>query len=169
MLWTLLPELARFVSALEQLQKELLTLLQTKRRAFDEFNAAEMVRLSEQESVLTGRLQALVGKRAELLEKARLGGLEVGSLQELSGAIGKDVGDARVRAAVDQVQMQLRRSQERTAELQRECWVHWIISHRCYNHYTELLELIAHGGHQAPTYGDRNPTATGGALLDAAA
>ena len=54
-------------------------------------------------------------------------------------------------------------------KLQQESWVHWIISHRCYNHYTELLELIAHGGHRAPTYGDRTPSAAGGALLDAAA
>lgn len=169
MLWTLLPELARFVTALEQLQQELLTLLKAKRRAFDEFNAEEMVRLSDQESALTSRLQAMVGRRTELLEQARLGGLEVGSLQELSGAIGKHIGDARVRAALDTLQTRLHRSRERTAELQRESWVHWIISHRCYNHYTELLELIAHGGQQAPTYGDRNPTARGGALLDAAA
>lgn len=73
MLWTLLPELARFVTALEQLQQELLTLLQAKRRAFDEFNAEEMVRLSDQESALTSRLQALVGRRTALLEQARLG------------------------------------------------------------------------------------------------
>lgn len=169
MLWMLLPELARFVGALEQTQQEMLTLLSAKRRAYDEFNAEEMVRLSDQEALLTDKLKGLVNRRTDLLEQARLGGLEVRSLLELSGAIGKDIGDARTRAALEMLQTRIRRSQDRTAELQRESWVHWIIANRCQQHYSVLVEMITHGGQTAPTYGDRNPASSGGALLDAAA
>ena len=76
----------------------------------------------------------------------------------------------RVRAAIESLRARILRAQQRTAELQRESWIHWIVSHRCYNHYTELLDMIAHGGALAPTYGDKPSTTTsGGALLDAAA
>lgn len=168
MLWTLLPELARFVSTLENVQQELLALLAVKRKALDAFNSDELIGLSGQESALAARLQALVSRRAELLEQARQGGFAAATLSELAGAIGKHVADARVRAALEMLQTRIVRSQERTSQLQKECWVHWIISHRCYNHYTDLLEMIAHGGRLAPTYGD-SLSATGGSLLDAAA
>jgi hypothetical protein len=166
---TLLPDLAKFVTALEETQQALLALLTEKRRALDTFDSKGLVRLSEEESVLAGRLQGLVARRGELLEQGRRAGFTGDTLLELTGAIGKHQGDARIRAALEMLQARLRRTQQRTAELQQESWVHWIISHRCYNHYTEMLELIAHGGHPAPTYGDRLPSATGGALLDAAA
>jgi hypothetical protein len=104
-----------------------------------------------------------------MLLKARDAGFVVESLRELAGAIGRTVGDARVLRAIELIKGRIMQAQQRTARLQHESWVHWIISHRCYNHFTELLELIAHGGHPAPTYGDKPTAAVGGALLDAAA
>jgi hypothetical protein len=104
-----------------------------------------------------------------LLLKARDAGFVVESLLELAGAVGRTVGDARVLRAIELIQGRIMQSQQRTTRLQHESWVHWIISHRCYNHFTELIDLIAHGGHPAPTYGEKTSAATGGALLDAAA
>jgi hypothetical protein len=103
------------------------------------------------------------------LLKARVAGFVAESLLELAGAIGRTVGDARVLRAIELIKSRIMQSQSRTARLQHESWVHWIISHRCYNHFTQLLDLIAHGGRPAPTYGDKVSAATGGALLDAAA
>src|SRR5262249_37426017 len=139
-----------------------------KRNALQSFRAEDLVRLAGAEGELAARLQKLVKDRAELLLRARDAGFVVESLQELAGAIGKTVGDARVLRAVELIADRIVRSQQRTTKLQQENWVHWIISHRCYNHATEMLELVAHGGHRAPTYGDRLATAAGGALLDAA-
>lgn len=163
---TLLHELARFLQALEEAQEELLALFTAKRRALDQFQSEELVRLSQQEEQSAARLQGLVRARLELLNRARGAGFVVESLLELAGAIGKTVGEARVLAAIRLLTSRIIACQERTARLQHESWIHWIISHRCYNHYTELLELIAHGGHRAPTYGQQ--AAAGGALLDTA-
>ena len=165
---TLLHELTKFLSVIEQTQHDLLELFAAKRRALDQFQADELVRLSAGEGELSQRLQELMKERTELLNKARGAGFAVESLLEFAGAIGKTVGDSRVLRAIELIKGRILESQRRTARLQQECWVHWIISHRCYNHYTELLELIAHGGHRAPTYGDSLP-ASGGAVLDAAA
>ncbi|MBI3864991.1 MAG: hypothetical protein HY290_24215 [Planctomycetia bacterium] len=165
---TLLHELTQFLTELEQTQQELLTLFAAKRRALNAFQPDELLRLSSREGELAARLKELVGKRNVLLNKARGAGFAVESLLEFTGAIGKTVGDSRVLRAIELIQGRILASQRRTAALQRESWVHWIISHRCYNHYTELLELIAHGGHPAPTYGKALATA-GGAVLDAAA
>jgi hypothetical protein len=163
---TLLSELARFLSTLEETQAGLLALFTTKRRALDRFEGEELIRLSQEEEQLTARLQALVGARLELLNRAREAGFVAESLLELAGAIGRTVGEARVLAAIGLLKNRIVGCQLRTSKLQHESWIHWIISHRCYNHYTELLELIAHGGHRAPTYGKQG--AAGGALLDTA-
>jgi hypothetical protein len=146
-----------------------LTLFTAKREALDRRLSAELIRLSIREGELTESLQELVKKRTELLIKARGAGFAVESLLELAGVIGRTVGDSRVLRAIELIENRIIQSQLRTTKLQQESWVHWIISHRCYNHYTELIELIAHGGHRAPTYGEKTPSSTGGALLDAAA
>jgi len=93
-------------------------------------------------------------------ERARSGGVVADSLLQLAGAIG-----SQHRAVLEE---RIRHAQRRAVELRHRSWVHWIVSHRCFNHYSELLEIIAHGGERAPTYG-ANTTATGGAVLDAAA
>jgi hypothetical protein len=166
---TLLHELSQFLTELEHTQQDLLTLFTAKREALDRRLSEELLRLSAQEGVLTNRLQELVKERTKLLIKARDAGFVVESLLELAGVIGRTVGDSRVLRAIELIEKRIIQSQQRTLRLQQESWVHWIISHRCYNHYTELVELIAHGGHRAPTYGDKMPSAAGGALLDAAA
>ena len=165
---TLLHELTQFLSALEEAQENLLHLFTAKRKALDTFQSEELIRLSAREGELAGRLQELVKERMGLLLKARDAGFVVESLRELAGAIGKTVGDARVLRAVELIEGRIMQSQRRTTRLQQENWVHWIISHRCYNHATEMLDLIAHGGHRSPTYGDRASATAGGALLDAA-
>ena len=166
---TLLHEISQFLTALEQTQQGLLELFTAKRKALNTFQSQELIRLSGTEEELAARLHEFVKERVELLLKARDAGFVVESLLELAGAIGKTVGDARVLRAIELIRGRIMQSQQRTIKLQHESWVHWVISHRCYNHFTELLDLIAHGGHPAPTYGDRTPTAIGGALLDAAA
>ena len=165
---TLLYELTQFLTSLEQTQQDLLALFAAKRQALDGSRSEELVRLSVREGELSVRLQELVKERSNLLKKARDAGFAVESLLEFAGAIGKTVGDSRVLRAIELIRGRILESQRRTAKLQQESWVHWIISHRCYNHYTALIDLIAHGGHRSPVYGDKLAT-TGGAVLDAAA
>ena len=151
---TLLHDISQFLTALEQAQDGLLTLFVVKRKALDTFQSEDLIRLSAQEGELAARLQELVAERSKLLLKARDAGFVAGSLLDLAGVIGKTVGETRVLRAIELIEGRIAESQVRTSKLQHESWVHWIISHRCYNHATKMLDLIAHGGHPAPTYGD---------------
>jgi len=89
-------------------------------------------------------------------------------LKQLSGAIAHGAADARVRAAAQAIHARCDQAEQRAWHLRREGWTQFIIAHRNFSHYTDLVELIANHGHPAPTYADKT-TAAGGAVLDAAA
>ena len=153
-------DIEQFLTALEQIQGELLALFVQKRKALTESKNVELVQLSATESQAAQRLQALLAKRNRLLEQARRQGFKIDSLTGLAAAL--------AGGKPDHLTERLEQARDAAAALRHESWVHWIISHRCYNHYSELLELIAHCGEQAPTYSDRAcTTTTGGAILDA--
>ena len=157
----LLTALKQFLSAVEHVQRQLRALLATKLDALVTVNSAELLRLAEEEQQLALQLQKLVGLRSRLLEHGRQQGWQATTLLELAAYLG---GDQRA-----ELETRITRAEETAAELRQESWVHWIVSQRCYNHYTELLELVAHGGEQSPTYGNGTPQrACGGAVLDAA-
>jgi hypothetical protein len=106
-------------------------------------------------------MQALLRFRTQVLTTAKSEGHAADSLAQLIPRI--------AAAETDELMRQVARGEAAASRLRQESWVQWIISHRCYNHYTELLELIAHGGERSPVYSDRPETATrGGAVLDAA-
>lgn len=157
---SLSAELGRFLTELEQAQGELRDLFAAKSLALQRIQGEELVRISEGELELGKRLQALLARRNRLLDAAGKQGIAATSLMTLTGAIGIEIREPLLQ--------RIRLAEQRSAELRHESWIHWIISHRCYNHYTELLELIAHGGKKAPTYSQANQTTgAGGAVLDA--
>lgn len=154
-------DLLRLTGALLQAQQEFGTLFTAKTAALREMRQEELVGLSTVEEELTSRMQGLLRQRRNLLERAGGLGLKANTLVKLAGAIGTD-GDALVA--------QLRQVERNATRLRHESWIHWIISHRCFKHYSELLELIAHRGQQAPTYTERSAKPGGtsaGAVLDA--
>ncbi len=158
----LLQDIESFLTELDRVQDGLIALFAIKSRALHDFQAETLVRVAAQEALLARELTTLLERRRALLERARAAGLPDESLQSVAGAIG--TGDqARVLERIGQ-------AKGRSTRLRHESWTHWIISHRCYNHYTELLDLIAYHGKRAPTYAGRFQAAggaTGGAVLDA--
>jgi hypothetical protein len=77
---TLLPDVVRFLNALEETQEALLAVFTAKRTAIDNLQPEVMERLSLQEGELARRLQTLAGQRAELLNRARGGGMPAETL-----------------------------------------------------------------------------------------
>jgi len=149
-----------FLDRLEAVQAELAALMAEKRIALTEVKGEALRRLSADEAVLTSRLQELLGKRRKILEFAQQNNLPSESLLHMVKVIGGE--------DLDNLVARIERAQVRATELRHESWVHWIISHRSYNHYTELLDLIADCGQQSPVYYDgENTSRTGGAMLDA--
>jgi len=157
-----LSELNRVLSIIESLQQQLTDLFATKITLLRDAQGDELHRLAAQEETLVHRLRQALDERRQMLDRARRGGLDVQTLTELAAALG---GDPALQTRLDQAQL-------RALHLQQESWVHWIIAHRCYSHYTEVLDLIAHGGEAAPAYtrfANRTSAANtpGGAVLDA--
>src|SRR5262245_28697963 len=130
-------DLLRLTGALLQAQQEFGALFSAKTAALRELRQEALVGLSTIEEELTARMQGLLRQRRNLLERAGGLGLKTNTLVKLAGAIGTD-GGALVA--------QLRQVEKNAARLRHESWIHWIISHRCCRHYSELLELIAHHG-----------------------
>lgn len=156
----LLNDIRRFLRALDGTQERLADVLTEKRTALVEAQADRLEALSQSEQKLVHEMQAHLRRRAGLLQRARENRLPAGSIRELAAGLRGPDGE-RLRAQLQQVR-------ERAAELRRETWVHWIVSHRTYQHYGRMLDLIAHRGQAAPTYGgESNRDSSGGALLDA--
>lgn len=156
----LVTRLTTFLDRLERVQAALVELFAEKRRSLVTARTSELAQLAAREAEAAKALQEVVADRSRLLSDARRSGYRtdsIGGLVPLMGAL----------VPAEWVE-RLRRAEAVAAQLREESWVHWIISHRCYNHYTELLDLIAHGGETSPTY-SRQPdrSAAGGVLLDA--
>lgn len=157
---TLLNDLQDVLSGLERTQGEIESLLSGKTEALRQMHASELQRIAGREQELSQTLRSVLLKRSYLLQQARSAGVPAVSLMELAGVIGKET-----RAPLLE---RIRQAQDQAGRIRRQNWTHWIIAHRCYSHYTDLLELIANRGETAPTYTRGRPAAVvGGALLDA--
>lgn len=158
----LLNELNNLLTGLEQTQGELETLLSGKTEALANLRTGDLLEISRREEQLSLQLQRVLAQRTKLLQQARSAGVPATSLLQLAGVIGKEV-----RGRLQERIQSARRQAER---IRRNNWTHWIIAHRCYSHYTELLELVAQRGEPAPTYTPGKPASyTGGVVLDASA
>lgn len=156
----LLDEIRQFLHGLERAQQELSTLYAEKRTALVQGRNDDLMRIAQTESTLADTLKSLLGRRGQILDQAKSSGVDANSILTLVGAVG---GDDYV--ALEPRIEQLRRNAD---ELRRETWIHWIIAHRAYSHYSELLELVAHSGKKSPTYDEKSKeSSSGGAIFDA--
>jgi len=150
----------QFLDALEQIQAELVELFEVRRQALIRGSATEMQRLNEREQEYGGRLQGILAFRNRILAKLNERGENFQNLEQVVSRF-RDVPEGR------EVLTRIENSKRTQAQLRQASWTHWIISHRCYNHYTEILDLIAHQGQKEPGYSERpHQTVTGGTMLD---
>lgn len=159
---TLLAEINVVLTGLERTQGEIESLQAGKTAALKLVRPGELESLAVREEELSRRLRGVLLQRSQLLQRARSAGVPVSSLTQLAGAIGRED-----RAPLlERIQV----AQAQSDRIRRQNWTHWIIAHRSYSHYTEILELIANGGQPAPTYTRGKPApVVGGAILDASA
>ena len=158
----LLEQLTGILNDLEPLQKQLLELYQQKALALKQLETGRIEQLALIEEQLTKDLQFVLMRRQQLLQIAEQQGLPSGSLQELLPELGVTAGDPLFE--------RIETIQERSKQLRHESWVQWIVSQRSYQHYSQILELIAHAGQKVPTYSQgQNESSSGGAIFDASA
>ena len=152
-------ELEQFAATLIDAQEALLQILHRKRTALATADLEMMAALQTPEAEAARRLQELVAWRARLLESARRAGHPGETLTELAQAL--------FGSQPSRLTHLLKTAQRRAKEVRQESWVQWVITNRCCNFYSEVLELIAQGGKKPPTYHEQAWAHRGGAVLDA--
>ena len=142
----LLPEIEQFLASLESTQKKMLALCEEKTVLLRQGKMKEIVELSNREAILTREMQLLLTTRQRLIDIACSLGDPVVSIEEIV----LQIDDDSAHRLLQRIQL----SKERSHIIRRESWVHWIIAQKSCQHYSELIDIIAHCGKQAPSYAE---------------
>lgn len=151
-------EIAELLTELSAVQSDLLTLLAEKRALLVEGDAAALQALQSREDTLAGRLKSCHQQRQRLLERAAMSGRPAESVRALATSL-PQASTGQLRPTIDAA-----RSQARL--LQHESLANWVLIQRSLLHLSQMIEIIATGGRQQPTYGEGAPGT--GALVDRA-
>jgi hypothetical protein len=114
------------------------------------------------EEALLERLEHCRQRRAELLEAAAKAGLPAHTLRAAVASIADRAAARRLQALSEQAQAAGRR-------VRLEGITHWMLAQRSLAHVGQLLEILATGAPQPPTYGNGAVSTARGGLLDEAA
>jgi hypothetical protein len=153
-------EIASLLGNLAHVQRDLLDVLAEKRRVLATGNLDAINAIAAREADLIPRLQACQDIRQDLLARAADDGLPADSIRSLTAALPSS-GRVRMQSDVEQ-------AQHRSRFLQSECLTNWVLVQRMLLHLSQLIEIIATGGQQKPTYGNGSERQGSGFLVDRA-
>ena len=152
--------LSTLLDDLSSAQAELLTLLEEKRRKLVAQDRAGLQAMQADEERLATRLAECHQRREGLLSSAEKLGMPSRDLQTLAGSLPKEQRSMlrpRVRSARQQSRL-----------LQHQSLTNWVLVQRTLLHLSQMVEIIATGGQEPPTYEKSGPSAAGGNLVDQA-
>lgn len=152
-------EIAALLSELSQVQDDLLELLAHKAQWLQSGDVAQLAQSQPQEEALLARLRACHEQRMRLLAQAREAGLPGGSLAELAEAVPAPPPRLPLRR-------QFREAAHRARLLRHRSLANWVVAQRTLLHLTQLLEILATGGRDQPTYSKGCSAPTTGGLVD---
>jgi hypothetical protein len=153
-------ELAALLARLSAAQRELLSLLSTKREMIVERDHNGLAALAAREGELAAELQACQARRLQLLAEADRAGLSAGSIAELTDSLPKNAAST-LRGPVEE-------ARNRARLIRHECLTQWVVVQRTVLHLSQILEIIATGGRSQPTYAKGRPVERSGSLMDQA-
>ena len=154
-------QLADFLGATLQAQKDTAALLERKRELFAKNNLAAVGELAREEQAAGDRLKQCVAERDKLLQYAAAEGLPSQSIETLAKAV--------VPYSDDEFFALLRSVQYQTQLLRQHNITSWVVTQRAMLHASQMLEIIATRGRMKSTYTrehQRNIGTTGGTLVD---
>lgn len=154
-------ELHDLLAALSEVQRDLLAVLSEKQKTLARPDLQALAGIQEREAELIVRLETVHERRRLLLERASQEGLPAENLRALTASLPSD--QRRSLAP------QLDRASARASLLQHQGLANWVVVQRTLLHLSHLLEIIATGGRQQPTYGKGSASALSGGLVDQAA
>ena len=151
-------QLADLLQELLDLQKETLQMLEQKRQLLRQGDVDALASTGEPEQALLRRWEACLQRREELLAQGSAQRLPAQNLERLTAALPRPQREKLGK------QVKLAKSQARL--LQHQALTNWVVVHRCLLHLSQLLEILATGGHPEPTYGKDHSSLSCGALVD---
>jgi hypothetical protein len=154
--WT--DELAEYLTDLSSVQDDLLATLADKRAALLSADAARLADVNAREVRLAARLQDCQSQRQEMLDRAGSDGAPPDSIRMLASSLPTQH-RLRIVPSIDA-------AEHRTRLLQQECLTNWVVVQRTLLHLSQMLEIIATGGRQRPTYGSGDCVQAHGVLVD---
>lgn len=153
-------QLAQLLDRLASSQAGLLGLLSKKHQLLMQRDHAGLAALASEEQQLCSELKACHEERQQLLAQAAEAGLPADSIRSLSAALPQQQAQS--------VQSQLDASQQRSHLLKHQSISQWVVVQRTLLHLSQMLEIIATGGHAKPTYGKGDSAGQSGSLMDQA-
>jgi flagellar biosynthesis/type III secretory pathway chaperone len=154
-------EIGALLAELADVQRELLSTLDEKRRMLAAGDHEALASMAGREQSLLGRLQACHDRRQQLLARAGAEGLTADSVRTLAGQLPAENRE-RMQAAI-------REAADRSRLLQHQSLTNWVLVQRSLVHLSQMIEIIATGGRSRPTYDKGSDRAPRGALVDRAA
>ncbi len=154
-------QLAQLLADLSAIQSDLLTTLTDKRARLLSADKESIAAMQSREAELIVRLQNVQERRQQLLAQAASEGLPSADLKSLAESL-----PAPRR---QHFEPQIRDASARMRLLQHHSLTNWVLVQRTLIHLSQLLEIIATGGRQQPTYGISDTARRGGAFVDQAA
>jgi hypothetical protein len=151
-------ELASLLNDLLAGQGELMAVLNRKRNLLASMDHEGLAAVAGDEERMLGVLQDCLNRRQALLARAAGEGLPAASIKALTNAL-----PASQRTPLTR---QIATASSRARLLQTQSLTNWIIIQRTLIHLSQLLEIIATGGRNQPTYGRAGFSRPGGTLLN---
>jgi hypothetical protein len=154
-------EIGTLLAELADVQSAVLSVLSEKRQLLMKNDVDALLAIAPREQELAARLQACHERRQQLLAQADAAGFPADSILSLSDQLSAD--------SKQRVQASIREAANRSQLLRHQCLTNWVVVQRTLLHLSQLIEIIATGGRQKPTYDNGPGYHPGGALVDRAA
>jgi len=151
-------EISGLLDDLSSVQRELLGVLDDKRRALATADLAKLSELQPREEQLVVRLAACQERRSALLAAAKKEGLPSDNVAKLATKAGG--------GKASKLGSRVKETAARMRLLQHHSLANWVLAQRSLLHVSQLLEIIATGGRMQPTYGDSESVHARGSLVN---
>ena len=153
-------EIASLLQRLSAAQHSLLALLATKHKLLAASDHEHLAELTPQEEALSAELEACLQQRDTLLKQAAHEGMPSDSIHSLARALPEK--------QADPLETPLQQASKHANLLRHQSLSQWVVVQRTLLHLSQMLEIIATGGREPPTYEKGRPRESSGALIDQA-
>ncbi len=151
-------EIGGLLNEIAATQSELLDVLSYKHEQLAgrmEFSADD----ADREIQLLDRLHACHNRRTDLLKAAKHEGKPAANLRALAESLPATEAEPEFRS-------QFRQAEQQSKLIQHRCLTQWLVAQRTLIHLAQMLEILATGGRDQPTYGKGSLSSRTGSLMD---